>query len=616
MDKKTRNKFLVALAIFWMVSFLIFAPTANILFSSPKEAKAAGPVEYVLQTIAATIGIVVCYASSFLPKIGISVPVGSTEGTINCGIKLAEKTIYPAMENAITYALQSILHYLLKTITNKIIEYINSDQFGKSGFVLDFNALAKDAGQVAGAAFLNSLSGVNLCSITPRLKLQFAFLPVPKFNTAVACTLDKIVGNINDFYTDFSKGGWVAWEKSLEPNNNAFGTYLMVQGEKMALEYAAINKKEKENTNGFTAKKKCINPSDIDPDSPKCKVSVITTPSGTVETSVNFAALAPQRDGESIMQALYNKSAPYGVYVMAIANALLNRLAKDGLAAIMKSLAPGPNPDPYGTLVQEAISNSTDFAQSQGDQANTNLILSTLKNLDKYITDTAGPLYFNILTTLSSIQTEQDNIITNYWAQGIVNGANINTTFGPDVSTNANGDQITLTTFNITQSQVGEATIQKQEVVYSSSGNKSVVYSLTDKKNQIEDIDGIFTKYNTKYNALIYTQNQAKAAQPPTQNAYDKITAYIATWDGTKGNDQIKADMIKAVSDAIPAIQSVIPSTSTTIGDLSNETVALLNATTNDTDQEKQNQTQTTYNDYLTAVKNISSLLIGKIPTL
>lgn len=616
MDRKTRNGFLVALAIFWMVSFLIFAPTANILFSSPKEAKAAGPVEYVLRTIAATIGIAVCYASSFLPKLGITVPTGSTEGTVSCGIDLAKETIYPAIKNAISYALVSILHYLLKTITNKIIDYINSDEFGKSGIVLDFNALAKNAANVAGAKFLNSLSGVNLCSITPRLKLQFAFLPVPKFNTAVECTLDKIVGNIDDFYADFSKGGWVAWEKSLEPNNNAFGTYLMVQQEKMALEYAEINKKEKETTNGFAAKKKCINPSKVDPDSPACKVSVITTPSGTVETSVNFAALAPQRDGESMMQSLYNEIAPYGIYAQAIANALLNRLAKDGLTAIMKSLNPGPNPDPYGTLMQETVSNSTDFAQSQGDQAQTNLILNTLKNLDKHITDTAEPLYFNILTTLSNIQTEQDNIINNYWAQGIIDGANINAIFGPDVSTNASGDQITLATFNVNQSQVGEATIQKQEVVYSGSGNKSVVYSLTDKKNQIEDIDGVFTKYNTKYNALIYTQNQAKEAQPPTQTAYDKITAYINAWDGKQVNNQAKADMIQAVSDAIPAIQKVIPSSSTTIGDLSNETVALFNTTTNDTDQETQNQTQTTYNDYLAAVKNISNSLIGKTPTL
>ena len=139
---------------------------------------------------------------------------------------------------------------------------------------------------------------------------------------------------------------------------------------------------------------------------------------------------------------------------------------------------------------------------------------------------------------------------------------------------------------------------------------------MINKQNKIEDIDGILTEYNTIFNSLSYSQSQISAAQAPTKLAYDKITAYINTWNGTSGDAAAKSAMDKAIADAIPPIQKVIPSTSTTLEQLGDETLALYNKTFSDTTAEISNQTLQTYQDYLTVVSNIYNSLIGTPITL
>lgn len=662
---KSNKQFLFALAAFWIISFMIFAPTANILFSLPQNAlaqatpadpsfigpsmpaetgaePATGPVAYgiglgICGAVAATgfaIGLGAGIISSFsgVPTASASAAAFSwkdfTMAMDRCAVEMGNNRIVKWVSDAISAAAKIALEQLLAAITNQIITYINSDEFGHKSFVLDFNAAINSAAQVAGAKFLNSLTDVNLCSITPRLKLQIALMPIPEFKTQAACTLDKIVGNIEDFYNDFSKGGWVAWNESMKPNNNAFGTWLMAQDKKAALEFAAIQKKDKETTNGFEAKKRCLTPfkdanndgkNDIDPASVDCATSITTTPSGTVEVATNFAALSPIRSLEGKIAAAYAGTGMFGPYLSAITNALLNRFMSDGISSLMKAaFAPDDlsQPNPYQNIVNEVAASSGGFMQSQGDQAQANLILNTLKAFEQYITDTAGPLYFNLIATTTSIQTEQNKTINDFWAQGITGDATITILSGPTTTPGTGSiQQTTATLYSIVQAQIGQATIEKILTTYT-DGTTAITFNLTNKKNQIEEIDGIFTKYNTKYNSLIYSRSLANSAQTPTQNAYDKITSYINTWNGTSGDAPAKTAMDTAVASALPAIQGVVPSTSITLDKLASEIVNFYNATLKEIFAETQNQTQDTYNNYLTAVKDIYNSLTGTAITL
>lgn len=660
---KSNKQFLSALVAFWIISFMIFAPTANILFSLPQNALAqATPTDpsFIGPTmptetgnapsgrVAWGIGMGVCAAAKATGMAigsGVAmaqaalVPVNDTGGVIakygaiyaqlnQCAIETSNNKIIKWASEVITAIARAALEQLLMAITNQIIAYINGDEFGHKSFVLDFNAALNSAAQVAGAKFLNSLTDVNLCSITPRLKLQIALMPVPEFKTQAACTLDKIVGNIEDFYADFSKGGWVAWNESMKPNNNAFGTWLMARDKKMALEYAAIQKKDKEVTNGFESKKRCLSPfvdanndgkNDIDPASVDCATSITTTPSGTVEVATNFTALSPIRSLEGKIAAIYANTGPFGPYLSAISNALLNRFMSDGISSLLKTVFSKDDltqPNPYQNIINEVSASSGGFMQSQGDQAQANLILNTLKTFDQYITDTAGPLYFNLIATATSIQTEQNKVINDFWAQGITGSATVTILSGPTTTLGTGSVQQTTTTlYSVDHTQVGQATIEKIMTTYT-DGTTATTFNLTNKKNQIEEIDGIITKYNTTYNSLIYSRSQANSAQAPTQNAYDKITAYINTWNGTSGDIAAKTAMDTAVADALPAIQGVVPSTSTALDKLATEIVNFYNATLKETSAETQNQTQDTYNNYLTAVKDIYNSLTGTSITL
>lgn len=656
---KSTKQFLFALAAFWIISFMIFAPTANILFSLPQNARAADPsfIGPTMPTgtenqlsgpVAWGIGMGVCAVAKVTGMAigsGVAmaqaalVPVNDTGGVIakygaiytqldQCAIETANNKIIKWVSEAISAAAKIALEQLLVAITNQIITYINSDEFGHKSFVLDFNAALNSAAQVAGAKFLNSLSGVNLCSVTPRLKLQMALLPIPEFKTQAECTLDKIVGNIEDFYADFSKGGWVAWNESMKPNNNAFGTWLMAQDKKAALEFAAIQKKDKEITNGFESKKRCLTPfkdanddgkNDIDSASVDCATSITTTPSGTVEVATNFAALSPIRSLEGKIAAAYANTGVFGPFLSAITNALLNRFMSDGISALMKSVFTPDDltqPNPYQDIINEVSANSGDFMTAQGNQAQANLILNTLKTFDQYITDTAGPLYFNLIATATNIQTEQNKIINDFWAQGITGSATVTILSGPTTTPGTGSVQQTTTTlYSVVHTQIGQSTIEKIMTTYT-DGTTTTTFNSTNKKNQIEEIDGIFTKYNTTYNSLIYSRSQANLAQTPTQNAYDKITAYINTWNGTSGNIAAKTAMDTAVADALPEIQGVVPSTSTALDKLATEIVSFYNTTLKETSAETQNQTQDAYNNYLTAVKDIYNSLTGTSITL
>lgn len=75
------------------------------------------------------------------------------------------------------------------------------------------------------------------------------------------CTLTQITGNIEDFYNDFSKGGWDAWfTMTQNPVNNPYGAFLAAKVELDSRVASALNVEQKQLdwNQGFLSWSKCL----------------------------------------------------------------------------------------------------------------------------------------------------------------------------------------------------------------------------------------------------------------------------------------------------------------------------------------------------------------------
>jgi len=117
---------------------------------------------------------------------------------------------------------------ILDYIVNETVKWIQGG--GKPKFIGNWSGFLKDVGDIAFDSVVKDLGLANLCSPFG-MQLKLAFLPVEKFDTRVSCTLDKVVKNIQNFYVDFSVGGWEGYMLSWEPNNNLYGAYLLTLDE-------------------------------------------------------------------------------------------------------------------------------------------------------------------------------------------------------------------------------------------------------------------------------------------------------------------------------------------------------------------------------------------------
>lgn len=551
-------------------------------------------------------------------------------------------------------ALKVLMHQILAQVTNSIIKWIQSDFQGQPGFITDWQSYLKKASNAAAGRFLNTLTGVNLCSaFKPKIKLVFA-LPVPQFNTEAACTLDKIMANanatINDFYSDFSKGGWVAWEESMKPNNRAFSAYLMTLDAKRAEEFAEIQKKEKETKSGFKGTKKCLSAankaqlpkeqlesnqlmcdstrkilsggveasgytqeqynaivagyerdctgtgtpvtsgdaSKIDADSKDCASSITTMPDGTVAYNVNFAS-------NSAMQVLQDEIAgligegtgsQFTPYILAITNALITQLVKDGISGLLaanpqeENLDSGTNSITVSTNSDTYTSIATDAATAQQTLAH----ISQIGGSNSLVSQSKSRLDA-ILSTVQSIKNKQDAVINDLWGQGNWTETNTVATIISGPTTNTIGNTTTVyTTYKISNPKIGEATIGQTvtTIVDPITGPSTTTsYAMISSMNQIEDIDGIVSAYQDRVNTLSGLIAVAPTLKTTTDTFISAAAAYASAWQ----NDPTKADPTAAKSardSLVTQLQNATGSTSNSLVELNTALGNIITGTSTD----------------------------------
>jgi len=254
---------------------------------------------------------------------------------------------------------------LMDYMTDEIIKWIQGG--GDPKFVSDWGNFKKDVIEQTGAKFLEEMVGPtvmnNLCSGNWAVRIRIGLQKPPKFAERVKCTLDDIGANFDSFTQNFNNGGWQAWLTVAENQNNPYGLYLTAFDEKMKREarageaardetqasggflsdkvcrrvtyYDAKTDSERERTGKFT-KEDLANLDGMGNDSlseVECQKWEVRTPGKIVADSLSEGLFKD-------IKWLQNKE-KWQSYVVAIVNAVVNRLVTEGVSAIKSSDSDG-----------------------------------------------------------------------------------------------------------------------------------------------------------------------------------------------------------------------------------------------------------------------------------
>lgn len=149
----------------------------------------------------------------------------------------------------------------ISSMTNSIINWINSGFEGGPTFVTNPSAYFQDLADQATGAFIHQLGmeGILCSQFRPQIiaSLKYNVPSMGRFQ----CTLNAAVENWDAFMDDFTAGGWKGWlSVTTQPQNNPYGAYLMAVDE---LEQRQAQARENAKTevgwgSGFVSLKKCV----------------------------------------------------------------------------------------------------------------------------------------------------------------------------------------------------------------------------------------------------------------------------------------------------------------------------------------------------------------------
>ncbi|MEK7192018.1 MAG: hypothetical protein AAB646_00690 [Patescibacteria group bacterium] len=301
--------------------------------------------------------------------------------------------------------LETLKRRLLDVMVDQIVVWIQGG--GKPKFVTNWRGFVKDAGQQAAGDFVQKIGAGFLCRPF-NLQIQLKLLPIARFSPPIqTCTLDKIVGNIENFKKDFRKGGWIAYGASFSPQNNFLGALISsaqtLKLEEEAATLAAIN--EAMVGNGFLSTKKCQKDANGKDKPGTC---VVTTPGTAVGEAVKRAVGA---DFDYVVNA--NDLASYAA---VITNALINRMISEGADGLLGDKAPA-SPD-GGYVLPSALGGACVGLEEPALGACLQYNGNTLELFDdtrkKFIQDKIMPSLGPYLQAQSEINNATSTTLANY----------------------------------------------------------------------------------------------------------------------------------------------------------------------------------------------------------
>ncbi|TSC59771.1 MAG: Uncharacterized protein LiPW15_791 [Parcubacteria group bacterium LiPW_15] len=122
-----------------------------------------------------------------------------------------------------------VKNQLVKKMISQIINWVNGG--GEPQFVNNWQGFLGDAVNTAAGGVITKYAPQLCSNFGPLVKVSL--LPAPNVdygatNNPYSCTLDRVVANIDQFKNDFQSGGWLAYGELLKPQNNIFGSMVLL----------------------------------------------------------------------------------------------------------------------------------------------------------------------------------------------------------------------------------------------------------------------------------------------------------------------------------------------------------------------------------------------------
>lgn len=192
----------------------------------------------------------------------------------------------------------ALARQVLHSFTQEMVSWIRTGQFGGGPlFTTDLVGSLFNAADNAAGHFLAQYRSEEwyqlLCSpFRPQIYLALGRGRIPYIDRA-RCTVTDIVDNLENFYTDFSNGGWAAWFSTIEPQNNPYGLHLLSleEKERRELEVTFDIRHNFLAGLGFIGLKKCAPGAELNESHPQnpfpgkkyCTKTITVTPGKVVE---------------------------------------------------------------------------------------------------------------------------------------------------------------------------------------------------------------------------------------------------------------------------------------------------------------------------------------------
>jgi len=156
----------------------------------------------------------------------------------------------------------TLAQIVLKKITAKTVNWINSGFKGNPSYITDPKQFFLDTADESASAFI---SGANLNALCAPFRAEVRLALVKNYLSETSggnysCTLGKIKDNYEAFIGDFRQGGWDGWfELTQNDQNNPYGAYAVAKQElSYRLNYVGEEKKNEITQGaGFLSFKKC-----------------------------------------------------------------------------------------------------------------------------------------------------------------------------------------------------------------------------------------------------------------------------------------------------------------------------------------------------------------------
>lgn len=288
---------------------------------------------------------------------------------------------------------------------------------GKPKFVQNWNSFFKDAVNAGVGEVIKESGAAFLCEPF-KFQVKISLYPVQRFKQKIDCTLDKVVGNINNFMNDFTQGSWVGYGSLWAPNNNYFGQILLTYDE--SSQRASAKKEAAQNEalagGGFLSVQKCVqkNQAEISSCLSECQSfdpvtgdNVNSCGEGNVRSFCEEHASCDKYEATtpgSAVASMAIKSLDWDLtylsmtqsWVASLTNAVVNRVITQGLSIMTQSNSPDTNVNVAISGANAAISPEDISAAASGLLQNIQGLKAGIVNNEQIISATKSKSLLNM----------------------------------------------------------------------------------------------------------------------------------------------------------------------------------------------------------------------------